>query len=131
MVDHINPAPSSPNPNLPPIPGYHTAREAQYGRRVKELEDEIRLVRVDLEKAVRFPYEYDCPHDIKDSVMMRRGWRIQSTEIGGIKSRRVRNVRRNSRLEVAAVEKIKLSLSLENGLTKSLKLKSLQRLRHS
>ncbi|KAG7452703.1 uncharacterized protein BT62DRAFT_989790 [Guyanagaster necrorhizus] len=41
------------NPHVPvplPIPGYHTAREAQYARRVKELEDDLRAVRVENEK---------------------------------------------------------------------------------
>ncbi|KAK0459526.1 uncharacterized protein EV420DRAFT_271417 [Desarmillaria tabescens] len=41
------------NPHIPaplPIPGYHTAREAQYARRVKELEDDLRAMRVENEK---------------------------------------------------------------------------------
>lgn len=43
------------NPHIPaplPIPGYHTAREAQYARRVKELEDDLRAMRVENEKHV-------------------------------------------------------------------------------
>ncbi|KJA27397.1 hypothetical protein HYPSUDRAFT_35294 [Hypholoma sublateritium FD-334 SS-4] len=43
---------SSLNINMPavPIPGINTGREAQYARRVKELEDELRLMRVENEK---------------------------------------------------------------------------------
>ncbi|KAF8874631.1 hypothetical protein CPB84DRAFT_1966929 [Gymnopilus junonius] len=43
---------SSLNINVPavPIPGINTGREAQYARRVKELEDELRLMRVENEK---------------------------------------------------------------------------------
>ncbi|KAF8969806.1 hypothetical protein BDZ97DRAFT_1792699 [Flammula alnicola] len=43
---------SSLNINVPavPIPGITTGREAQYARRVKELEDELRLMRVENEK---------------------------------------------------------------------------------
>ncbi|KAF9562160.1 hypothetical protein CPC08DRAFT_706887 [Agrocybe pediades] len=43
---------SSLNINVPavPIPGMTTGREAQYARRVKELEDELRLMRVENEK---------------------------------------------------------------------------------
>lgn len=45
---------SSLNINVPavPIPGINTGREAQYARRVKELEDELRLMRVENEKNV-------------------------------------------------------------------------------
>ena len=47
---------ASLNLNVPasalPIPGIHTAREGQYMRRVKELEDELRAVRVENEKNV-------------------------------------------------------------------------------
>lgn len=39
-------------PNVP-IPGISTGREAQYARRVKELEEEIRGVRSENEKHVR------------------------------------------------------------------------------
>jgi len=35
-----------------PIPGIATGREAQYAKRVKELEDELRLMRVENEKNV-------------------------------------------------------------------------------
>ncbi|PPQ89090.1 hypothetical protein CVT25_006462 [Psilocybe cyanescens] len=43
---------SSLNIDVPavPIPGINTGREAQYARRVKELEDELRLMRVENEK---------------------------------------------------------------------------------
>jgi len=43
---------SSLNINVPavPIPGINTGREAQYARRVKELEDELRLMRGENEK---------------------------------------------------------------------------------
>ncbi|KAH9483759.1 hypothetical protein JR316_0003235 [Psilocybe cubensis] len=46
---------SSLNIDVPavPIPGINTGREAQYARRVKELEDELRLMRVENEKNVR------------------------------------------------------------------------------
>lgn len=45
---------SNLNINVPavPIPGINTGREAQYVRRIKELEDELRLMRVDNEKNV-------------------------------------------------------------------------------
>jgi hypothetical protein len=45
---------SSLNINVPavPIPGINTGREAQYARRIKELEDELRLMRVENEKNV-------------------------------------------------------------------------------
>lgn len=45
---------SSLNINVPavPIPGINTGREAQYARRVKELEDELRLMRGENEKHV-------------------------------------------------------------------------------
>lgn len=45
---------SSLNINVPavPIPGITTGREAQYARRVKELEDELRLMKVENEKNV-------------------------------------------------------------------------------
>lgn len=45
---------SSLNLNVPavPIPGINTGREAQYARRIKELEDELRLMRVENEKNV-------------------------------------------------------------------------------
>lgn len=36
-----------------PLPGYQTAREAQYARRVKELEDDLRALRSENEKHVR------------------------------------------------------------------------------
>jgi hypothetical protein len=47
---------SSLNINVPavPIPGINTGREAQYARRVKELEDELRLMRGENEKHVCF-----------------------------------------------------------------------------
>ncbi|PPQ64667.1 hypothetical protein CVT26_002757 [Gymnopilus dilepis] len=43
---------SNLNINVPaaPIPGINTGREAQYVRRIKELEDELRLMRVENEK---------------------------------------------------------------------------------
>ena len=45
------------NLNVPlPVPGFNTAREAQYARRVKELEDEMKALRAELEKTVRVPY---------------------------------------------------------------------------
>ncbi|KAK7043664.1 hypothetical protein VNI00_008275 [Paramarasmius palmivorus] len=34
----------------PPLPGINTAREAQYARRVKELEDELRIMRIENDK---------------------------------------------------------------------------------
>jgi hypothetical protein len=40
-----------PLPNIS-IPGFNTPREAQYARRVKELEDELRHARLELEKVV-------------------------------------------------------------------------------
>jgi hypothetical protein len=45
---------SSLNINVPavPIPGITSGREAQYARRVKELEDELRLMKVENEKNV-------------------------------------------------------------------------------
>lgn len=45
---------SSLNINVPavPIPGINTGREAQYARRVKELEEELRLMRVENDKNV-------------------------------------------------------------------------------
>ena len=47
---------SNLNINVPavPIPGINTGREAQYARRVKELEDELRLMRGENEKHVCF-----------------------------------------------------------------------------
>jgi len=41
--------------NVPatPIPGMNTAREAQYAKRIKELEDELRLMKVENDKNVR------------------------------------------------------------------------------
>lgn len=36
-----------------PIPGITSAREAQYARRLKEVEEEMRLLRVENEKNVR------------------------------------------------------------------------------
>ena len=47
---------SSLNINVPavPIPGINAGREAQYARRVKELEDELRLMRGENEKHVCF-----------------------------------------------------------------------------
>lgn len=46
---------SSLNLNVPPIPipGLTPGREAQYTRRIKELEDEVRGLRADNEKQVR------------------------------------------------------------------------------
>ncbi|KAJ3830025.1 hypothetical protein F5880DRAFT_1469342, partial [Lentinula raphanica] len=48
---------ASLNLNVPasalPIPGIHTAREGQYMRKVKELEEELRSVRIENEKNVR------------------------------------------------------------------------------
>lgn len=59
---------SSLNINVPavPIPGITTGREAQYARRVKELEDELRLMRVENEKNVRAVvfYSYVSPSKI-------------------------------------------------------------------
>jgi hypothetical protein len=42
--------------NVPPvpIPGISSGREAQYARRVRELEDELRAVRVENERHVSF-----------------------------------------------------------------------------
>ena len=60
MLQQQRPAPpldfSSLNINVPavPIPGINTGREAQYARRVKELEDELRLMRGENEKHVSF-----------------------------------------------------------------------------
>ena len=56
---------SSLNINVPavPIPGINTGREAQYARRVKELEDELRLMRGENEKHVCFILFY-CPRFI-------------------------------------------------------------------
>ena len=45
---------SSLNINVPAVPGINTGREAQYARRVKELEDELRLMRGENEKHVSF-----------------------------------------------------------------------------
>ena len=44
------------NMNVPtiPIPGINSAREAQYVKRIKELEEEIRLMKVENDKNVRF-----------------------------------------------------------------------------
>jgi hypothetical protein len=41
--------------NVPaiPVPGMNTAREAQYARRIKELEEELRLMKVENDKNVR------------------------------------------------------------------------------
>jgi len=46
---------STLNMNIPavPIPGINTGREAQYAKHVKELEEELRLMRVENEKNVR------------------------------------------------------------------------------
>ena len=44
---------SSLNSNLP-IPGINATREAQYARRIKELEDEFRALRAENEKNVGF-----------------------------------------------------------------------------
>lgn len=45
---------STLNMNIPavPIPGINNGREAQYAKRVKELEEELRLMRVENEKNV-------------------------------------------------------------------------------
>jgi hypothetical protein len=47
---------SSLNSNLPTvaIPGINSGREAQYARRIKELEDEFRTLRAENEKNVCF-----------------------------------------------------------------------------
>ncbi len=60
---------SSLNINVPavPIPGINTGREAQYARRVKELEDELRLMRVENEKNVR-GYDVLCQHPISAKI---------------------------------------------------------------
>lgn len=44
------------NMNVPaiPIPGINTAREAQYAKRIKELEEELRLMKVENDKNVSF-----------------------------------------------------------------------------
>lgn len=46
---------SSLNINVPavPIPGISSGREAQYARRLKEVEEELRLLRIENEKNVR------------------------------------------------------------------------------
>lgn len=46
---------SSLNINAPalPIPGITSAREAQYARRLKEVEEELRALRIENEKNVR------------------------------------------------------------------------------
>jgi len=36
-----------------PIPGFNTGREAQYAKRIKELEEELRLMKVESDKNVR------------------------------------------------------------------------------
>ena len=40
--------------NVPaiPVPGMNTAREAQYAKRIKELEEELRLMKVENDKNV-------------------------------------------------------------------------------
>lgn len=45
------------NMNVPAIsiPGINSAREAQYAKRIKELEEEIRLMKVENDKNVRLP----------------------------------------------------------------------------
>ena len=42
------------NMNVPaiPVPGMNTAREAQYAKRIKELEEELRLMKVENDKNV-------------------------------------------------------------------------------
>jgi len=47
--------------NVPaiPIPGMNTAREAQYAKRIKELEDELRLMKVENDKNVRFGVKFN------------------------------------------------------------------------
>jgi hypothetical protein len=56
LVGRNPPDLSSLNLNGPvqtlPIPGIQTAREGQYMRRVKELEDELRAARIENEKNV-------------------------------------------------------------------------------
>jgi hypothetical protein len=44
------------NMNVPaiPIPGINTAREAQYTKRIKELEEELRLMKVESDKNVSY-----------------------------------------------------------------------------
>lgn len=41
------------NLNVSAIPGINTAREAQYAKRIKELEEDLRLVKVENDKNVR------------------------------------------------------------------------------
>lgn len=58
---------ASLNLNVPsapplPIPGYNTAREAQYARRVKELEDELNTTRSELVKVVRLSMSFSLYH---------------------------------------------------------------------
>ena len=50
-----------------PLPGINTGREGQYLRRIKELEDENRTLRVDNEKNVCFnaPHHEKCPGNLK------------------------------------------------------------------
>lgn len=56
------------NLNVPPvaippvaIPGLSTTREAQYAKRIKELEDELRLMRVENEKNVSCHFHFATP----------------------------------------------------------------------
>lgn len=55
---------SSLNSNLPPIaiPGINSAREAQYARRIKELEEEFRILRAENEKNVCFHSPHPCSY---------------------------------------------------------------------
>lgn len=41
----------NPIPQVP-VPGFNTSREAQYARKVKELQDELVALRAELEKTV-------------------------------------------------------------------------------
>jgi hypothetical protein len=62
---------SSLNINVPPvpIPGINTGREAQYARRVKELEDELRLMRGENEKHVcLFSVHVSNPQEVKITI---------------------------------------------------------------
>ena len=46
------------NANVPavPIPGFNTGREAQYAKRIKELEEELRLMKVESDKNVNWSF---------------------------------------------------------------------------
>jgi len=71
----ITPRPGGPdlsslNSNVPlvAIPGINSAREAQYARRVKELEEEYRTLRTENEKNVCF--HSSCCHSSPDILLL-------------------------------------------------------------